>query len=71
MKKGFFLQFARMWCKKSSETFDEIRLQTDNHAPNYMRVNEQLKHQKGFKEAYNCKDGDPMTLDDNEIISIW
>ena len=51
--------------------FTELRLKTDEHSLGYARANEQIKQQEGFKEAYNCKPGDPMVLPENEIVNIW
>jgi len=71
LKKRFFLQYARTWCGVERKGFTELRLKTDPHALEYARTNEQIKQQEGFKEAYNCKPGDPMVIPENEIVNIW
>jgi putative endopeptidase len=71
LKKRFFLQFARFLCEVQREKFAEFRLKVDPHSLGYARANEQIKQQEGFKEAYNCKPGDPMVLPKNEIVNIW
>jgi putative endopeptidase len=71
LKKGFFLQWARLYCEVERKSFTEARLKTDPHSLGYARVNEQMKHQKGFKEAYNCKQNDPMVFSGEDIVEIW
>ncbi|MDR1057144.1 MAG: M13 family metallopeptidase [Coxiellaceae bacterium] len=71
LKKKFFLQFARLYCGVEREGVTKMRLKTDPHALNPARVNEQMKHQQGFKEAYNCKPIDPMVIPDGEMVTIW
>ncbi|CAL7961670.1 conserved hypothetical protein [Gammaproteobacteria bacterium] len=71
LKKRFFLQWARTWCKVERKGVTELRLKTDPHALEYARTNEQMKQQPGFKEAYSCKPNDPMVLPENEIVKIW
>lgn len=69
--QDFFLQYARMWCEVQTDSFKEKRLKTDPHSLGFARTNEQLKQQIGFREAYSCKKGDPMFLDEDKLISIW
>lgn len=71
LKKRMFLQYARMRCEVAREGDVERRLKTDVHSSGDARVNEQVKHQLGFREAYNCKPDDPMVIPENEIIKIW
>lgn len=71
LQKKFFLQFARLWCEVERSGITEKRLKTDPHSLGYARVNEQIKHQASFKEAYNCKPNDPMVIPESEIVKIW
>lgn len=70
-KKKLFLSYARLWCNVSLPKQDENQLKTDPHALGWARINEQVKHQTGFAEAFSCKSGDKMTLSDKERIQIW
>lgn len=70
-KKGFFLQYARAWCGTMLPKFREMMLKTDPHSIGEARVNEQVKHQGSFAEAYQCKVGDKMFLDPAQRIMIW
>ncbi len=70
-KQGFFLQYARAWCGVIRPKFREVLLKTDPHSLIDARVNEQVKHQKAFQEAFACKQGDKMVLPEAERVRIW
>lgn len=68
-KREFFLGWGRTWCEVYREKYKEKKLKTDPHAMGKARVNEPLKHIKGFAEAYQCKESDKMVLKDR--VYIW
>ncbi len=70
-KKNFFLQYARAWCGVIRPKMKEMLLKTDPHSLIYARVNEQVKHQAAFQEAFACKAGDAMVLSDKDRVKIW
>jgi putative endopeptidase len=70
-KKDFFTQYGRLWCTVTRPKYMEMLLKTDSHARGEARVNEQVKHQPSFKEAYSCPEGSPMTLKSDEVVRIW
>ena len=70
-KKKFFEAYGRVWCSVVRPDFDKMRRRTDPHSSGKARINEQVKHQPGFAEAYQCKPGDKMTLPEKERIQIW
>ena len=70
-KQRFFLQYAHLWCNVIRPKFQELLLKTDPHSRGEARINEQVKHQPGFQEAFQCKTGDPMILPDQERVKIW
>lgn len=70
-KQKFFISYARLWCNVIKPGAEEERIKTDPHSLGWARINEQVKHQKGFAEAFSCKPGDPMTLPESERITIW
>ena len=70
-KQEFFIQYARNWCTVIRPSALELQIKTNPHAPGKGRVNEQVKHQSGFQEAFECKTGDPMVLPSNERVRIW
>jgi len=71
VKQKFFLQFARLWCEVERKSVSELRLKIDPHSLGFARANEQMKHQKGFKEAYDCKETDPLVIPEKDIVKIW
>ena len=70
-KRAFFLQYARVWCTVIRPKTREALLKTDPHAMGEARVNEQMKHQAGFAEAYSCKAHDKMFLAPQKRVRIW
>jgi putative endopeptidase len=70
-KQKFFISYARLWCGVVRPQFEEKQLKTDPHALGWARINEPLKHQKGFVEAFRCKAGDKMFLAEKDRVSIW
>jgi putative endopeptidase len=70
-KQEFFIQYARLWCGVVRPSLAELLLKTDPHAAMRARVNEQVKHQTGFQEAFSCKEGDKMVLKPDQRISVW
>jgi putative endopeptidase len=70
-KKAFFMGYARVWCEVKRPKFIETQLKTDPHSLGIARVNEQMKQQVAFKEAFQCKESDPMVLPKEKLVRIW
>ncbi len=70
-KQEFFTQYGRSWCGVIRPEARKKRIKTDSHASMELRVNEQVKHQKGFHEAFGCKAGDKMFLSEKDRVKIW
>ena len=70
-KQEFFVQYGRSWCGVMRDGARKLRLKTDPHALPEARVNEQVKHQPGFTEAFSCKAGDKMVLSEEDRVRIW
>lgn len=70
-QKKLFIAYGRLWCGVARPKAEESQLKTDPHALGWARINEQVKHQKAFAEAFGCKNGDKMTLSDDDRIKIW
>lgn len=70
-EKNFFTQYARSWCQVMRPKYREMLIKTDPHAMGDARVNEQVKHQAGFQEAFSCKTGDKMYLASPDRIRVW
>jgi len=70
-KRKFFESYARLWCGVIRPEYAERLLKTDPHSAGWARINEPVKHLKGFSEAYQCKEGDPMFIPEKDRVSIW
>jgi putative endopeptidase len=70
-EKAFFRQYARAWCQVVRPKYREMLLKTDPHSSGVARVNEQVKHQAGFQDAFGCKAGDAMYLAPEDRIRVW
>ncbi|MNT05087.1 Neutral endopeptidase [compost metagenome] len=70
-KQKFFVAYGRLWCTVIRPDFATYLTKVDPHASGITRINEQVKHQGAFTEAFSCKPGDKMVLPESERIQIW
>lgn len=70
-KKKFFVAYGRLWCGVARDKMKEMLLKTDPHALGYARINEQVKHQPGFVEAFSCTPKNKLFLNEKDRIQIW
>lgn len=70
-KKKFFVAYARMWCSVATPSYEQMQLKTNPHSLGRERINQQVIHQNGFYEAFNCKSGDKMFVDAKDRIRVW
>jgi putative endopeptidase len=70
-KQKFFISYARVWCNVQRPEFAAMLRKTNPHADPSARINEQMKQQSGFAEAFSCKAGDPMVLNEDQKVKIW
>jgi predicted metalloendopeptidase len=68
-KQHFFLTFAQSWCSVFETTKKCQKVQTDVHALPEYRVDRTLRNIPEFRNAFNCKFGDPMR--NEEPIKIY
>lgn len=70
--KDFFENYANIWKQKASLQYCNLLLLQDPHAPNELRVNQQLKNLPEFYQTYpEIKEGDAMYLAPDKRISLW
>lgn len=67
----FYQQYARVWCEVQTDSFREMRLKVDAHSLGKERINQQVRQQAGFYEAYGCQETDAMYLPPNKRVKIW
>jgi putative endopeptidase len=70
-KQKFFVAYGRLWCNVMREKAKEMQLKTDPHSLGFARINEQVKHQSGFYEAFSCNAKNKLYLDEKERVKIW
>lgn len=70
--KDFFENYANIWKQKASLQYNNLLLLQDTHAPNELRVNQQLKNLADFYDTYpEIKEGDTMYLAPDQRIHLW
>lgn len=65
----FFLGYAQIWCQNSTDRSSRALALTDPHSPGQFRVNGVVQNMNEFKEAFACKEGDPMVSD--KACRVW
>jgi putative endopeptidase len=70
-EQRFFLGWARVW--RNLQTDEDLRtqVQTDGHSPAKWRINGPMSNMPEFREAWGCKDGDPMARPEDVRAKIW
>ncbi len=59
-QQRFFLAFAQVWCQNVSDEDARRRAQIDPHSPGEYRVNGVVSNMPEFRQAFGCKEGQPM-----------
>ena len=67
----FFLRYASIWRNKIRPQFAELRLKTDPHAPDQVRAVLPLADMPAFSQAFGCKPGDGMYVEESGRIGVW
>ena len=56
----FYLSFGNFWCGIARPEFRVTRVRTDPHSPEFVRLLGAIANSRGFKEAFQCKDKEPV-----------
>lgn len=59
-QQQFFLGYAQIWCENSTEQNSRYQAVTNPHSPGEFRVNGVVQNLEEFRDAFQCKPGDPM-----------
>ena len=70
-EQRFFIGFGQAWRRKVRPESERLRTLTDPHSPAFWRVNGPLSCMKEFRQAFGCKDGDPMVRAEEKRAEIW
>ena len=65
----FYIAFAQNWCENSRPESVREQVQTDPHSPDHFRANGAIVNQPDFRQAFGCKQGQPMTPAKN--CRVW
>lgn len=67
----YFLGYALSWLGHMRDQTLALRIMTDVHAPNFLRINGPLANIPEFYKAFNIKEGDAMWRADSLRVKIW
>lgn len=67
----YFLGYAIAWLGHMRDETLAMRIMTDVHAPNDLRVNGPVANLPEFYKAFNIKEGDKMWRPDSLRVNIW
>lgn len=67
----YFLGFALSWYGKYRDEALAVRVKTDVHSPNFLRVNGPASNIQEFYDAFNVQPGDKMYVPDSLRVKIW
>jgi predicted metalloendopeptidase len=70
-EQRFFIGFGQAWRRKMRPETERLRTLTDPHSPAFWRVNGPLSSMQEFREAFGCRDGDPMVRPEEKRAEIW
>ena len=69
--REFFLNWAKVWRRKSRPEYENLLLKTDVHAPSYWRANMVPQNFEEFHTTFETQPGDKMYLAPEDRIQIW
>lgn len=69
--KSFFETNSSMWREICTKEYEELRLQSDVHSPNKVRVNAVLPQFDEFYKTYVVKEGDQMYVKPEDRLKVW
>lgn len=64
----FFLNFAHVWCSKSTKEADHLQILSDPHSPGQFRVIGTLSNSVDFSREFNCPKNSPMNPEKKCIV---
>ena len=67
----YFLGYALSWLGHMRDETLAMRIMTDVHAPNFLRINGPVVNIPEFYQAFGVKEGSPMWRPDSLRVNIW
>ncbi len=69
--KKYFINWAKVWCRKAKEEYIQLLLKSDVHSPAELRANMPVRNFDEWYEAFDVKETDGMYMDPDKRIVIW
>ena len=69
--KAYFINWARVWCRKAKEEYIQLLLTSDVHSPGELRANMSPRNFPEWYEAFGVTAADRMYIAPEKRISIW
>ena len=69
--QAYFINWARVWCRKAKEEFIRLLLANDVHSPAELRANMTPRNFHEWYEAFGVTETDGMYIAPEKRISIW
>jgi len=70
-EQRFFVGFAQWDCSNERPEDLRVRALTDPHSPAQFRINGVVVNMPEFKEAFACKEGQPMVKPEAKLCRVW
>jgi putative endopeptidase len=70
-EQRFFVGFAQWDCANERPEDLRVRALTDPHSPARFRINGVVVNMPEFKQAFSCKDGQPMVAPPGKMCRVW
>jgi putative endopeptidase len=70
-EQRFFVGFAQWDCANERPEDLRVRALTDEHSPAIDRINGVVVNMPEFKEAFSCKEGQPMVAPAAKLCRVW
>ena len=70
-EQRFFIGFAQWDCANERPENLRVRAVTDPHSPAEYRINGVVTNMPEFKQAFACKDGQPMAKPSEKVCRVW
>ena len=69
--RAYFINWARVWCRKAKEEYIQLLLASDVHSPGELRANMSPRNFSEWYEAFDVTEKDGMYIAPEKRISIW
>ena len=69
--QAYFINWARVWCRKAKEEYIKLLLASDVHSPGELRANMSPRNFPEWYEAFGVTAADRMYIAPEKRISIW